>query len=76
MSGEREDKELEEMRKIEDYVKDLREDIDKRLSDLSEQIGPVRQRAAKAITKRPFLALGVAFTVGMAIGIAISNLKD
>jgi len=76
MSGEREDKELEEMRKIEDYVKDLREDIDKRLSDLSEQIGPVRRRAAKEITNRPLLALGVAFTVGMAIGIAISNLKD
>jgi len=76
MSAEKEGKELEEMRKIESYVKDLREDIDKRLSDLTEQIGPVRQTASKAIARRPLLTLGVAFTVGMAIGIAISNLKD
>ena len=76
MSAEKEGKELEEMRKIESYVKDLREDIDKRLSDLTEQTGPVRQTASKAIARRPLLTLGVAFTVGMAIGIAISNLKD
>jgi ElaB/YqjD/DUF883 family membrane-anchored ribosome-binding protein len=76
LSKEKEEKELEEMRKVEDYVKDLRKDIDKRFTDLSEQMGPVRDRAAKAITERPLLALGVAFVVGVAVGVAISRSKD
>ena len=76
MSKEKEERELKEMRRIEDYVKDLRKDIDKRFSDLSEQMGPVRHRAAKAITERPLLALGVAFLVGVAVGVAISKSKD
>ncbi len=46
LSKEREEKELKEMRKVEDYVKDLRKDVDKRFSDLSKQMGPVRHRAA------------------------------
>jgi len=61
------------MRKVEDYLRDLRKDLDKRLNDLSERMGPARDRAAKKITERPFLALGVAFTIGVAVGIAISN---
>ena len=76
MSKESEEKELREMRKVEDYVKDLRKDVDKRFSDLSKQMGPVRHRAAKAISERPLLALGVAFVLGMAVGVAISKSKD
>jgi ElaB/YqjD/DUF883 family membrane-anchored ribosome-binding protein len=76
LSREKEEKELKEMRKVEDYVKDLRKDIDKRLSDLSEQMRPVRHRTAKMITERPLLALGVAFVVGVAVGIALSKSKD
>jgi len=76
LPNEKEEKELNEMRKVEDYVKDLRADVDKRFSDLSDQLGPVRHRAARAITERPLLALGVAFIVGMAIGVAISKSKD
>ena len=77
MSEKNEEKELEEMRKVENYLKDLRKDLDTRLNDLSERMGPVRERAAKKITERPFLALGVAFTIGLALGIAITNsLKD
>jgi ElaB/YqjD/DUF883 family membrane-anchored ribosome-binding protein len=73
LSRQNEEKELKEMRKVEDYVKDLRKDIDKRFSDLSEQMGPVRHRATKAINERPLLALGVAFVVGVAVGVAISS---
>jgi len=76
LSEKKEQKELEEMRKVEDYLSDLRKDVDKRLDDLSERMGPVRNRAAKKITERPFLTLGVAFAIGVAVGIAISNLKD
>ncbi len=70
------EKELKEMRKVEDYVKDLRRDVDKRFSDLNEQLGPLRHRATKAVAERPLLALGVAFILGMAIGVAISRPRD
>jgi ElaB/YqjD/DUF883 family membrane-anchored ribosome-binding protein len=76
LSKEKEEKELKQMRKVEDYVKDLRSDIDKRLSDLREQMRPVRHRAAKTITERPLLAVSVAFLVGMAVGVALSKSKD
>jgi ElaB/YqjD/DUF883 family membrane-anchored ribosome-binding protein len=76
LSEEKEEKELKEMRKVEDYVMDLRKDIDKRLGDLSEQMRPLRDRTAKRITERPLLALGVAFVVGVAIGVALSKSKD
>ena len=76
MSKEKEEKELKQMRKVEDYVKDLRSDIDKRLSDLREQMRPVRHRAAKTITERPLLVLSVAFLVGMAVAVALSKFKD
>jgi len=76
LSKEKEEKELKQMRKVEDYVKDLRSDIDKRLSDLREQMRPVRHRAAKTITERPLWAVSVAFLVGMAVGVALSKSKD
>jgi len=76
LSKEKEEKELKQMRKVEDYVKDLRSDIDKRLSDLREQMRPVRHRAAKTITERPLLAVSVAFLVGIAVGVALSKSKD
>jgi ElaB/YqjD/DUF883 family membrane-anchored ribosome-binding protein len=76
LSRVKEEKELKQMREVEDHVKDLRSDIDKRLSDLSEQMRPVRYRAAKTITERPLLALSVAFLVGIAVGVALSKSKD
>jgi ElaB/YqjD/DUF883 family membrane-anchored ribosome-binding protein len=76
LSKQNEAKELKEMRKVEDYVKDLREDVDKRFSDLSKQIGPIRHRATKAISERPLLALSIAFIFGLAVGVAISKSKD
>ena len=76
MSKQKEEKELKEIRKVEDYVRDLRKDIDKRLGDLSVQMRPVRHRATKMITEKPLLALAVAFVLGMAVGVALSKSKD
>jgi ElaB/YqjD/DUF883 family membrane-anchored ribosome-binding protein len=76
LSKATEEKEIKEMRKVEDYVRDFRKDMDKRLSDLREQMRPVRHRAAKTITERPLLALGIAFVVGMAVGVALSKSRD
>ena len=76
MSEKKKETELEEMRKVEYSLRDLRKDVDKRLNDLSERVGPVRDRAAKKIAERPFLTLPVAFTIGVAVGVAISKLND
>jgi len=76
LSKEKEDRELKEMLKVEDYVKDLRKDVDKRFSDLREQMGPVKHRASKMIAERPLLALAVVFVLGVAVGVALSKSKD
>jgi len=76
LSKVKEEKEFKQMRKVEDYVKDLRRDMDKRLSDLRKQMRPVRHRPAKTITERPLLVLSVAFLVGMAVAVALSKFKD
>jgi ElaB/YqjD/DUF883 family membrane-anchored ribosome-binding protein len=68
--------ETKELRNIEEYVKSLRIDVDKRLTDLKAELDEVQQKAAKKVVERPLLALGVAFAVGMAIGIALANTRD
>jgi hypothetical protein len=50
--------------------------MDRTLAELKLQIGDIRQEASKTVTKRPMLALGVAFVAGMAIGIALSKSSD
>jgi ElaB/YqjD/DUF883 family membrane-anchored ribosome-binding protein len=70
------EKELQEMRNIEEYVKNLRKDMDKHLGELKVQVNDLQQKAAKTMTERPMLALGVAFVAGMAIGIALAKSSD
>jgi hypothetical protein len=50
--------------------------VDQRLSELKVQVDGLQEKAAKTFTKRPVLALGVAFVAGMAIGIALSKSSD
>ena len=71
-----EEKELKEMRTIEEMLKDLRKTLDASLPELREQVKELQQRTEKATAERPMLALGVAFLVGMALGIALSRPKD
>ncbi len=70
------DKELEEMKTIEQDVQALRKDLDARLAELRGQVKDLQQKATKAVVERPLLALGVAFVVGMAFGIALSRSRD
>jgi ElaB/YqjD/DUF883 family membrane-anchored ribosome-binding protein len=57
-------------------MKSLRTDMDKRLTDLKAEVDDIQDKAAKKVVERPLLALGVAFAVGMAIGIALANASD
>ena len=70
------EKESEELKIIEGQVKDLRKDVDTRLTELRDQVRTLQQKAAKTVVERPLLALGVAFLVGMAFGIALSRSRD
>lgn len=69
-------KEGREAEKAELYVKDLRKDMDKRLSELKVQIDALQERAAQKVTDQPILALGVAFIAGMALGVALSRSSE
>jgi ElaB/YqjD/DUF883 family membrane-anchored ribosome-binding protein len=69
-------KQKTEARDTQEIIKALRKDVDKRLTDLKREMDDVQQKAAKAVAEQPLLALGVAFVVGMAVGIALSNIGD
>jgi ElaB/YqjD/DUF883 family membrane-anchored ribosome-binding protein len=69
-------KEAQEVRDIEQNVKELRKDVDKRLEELKAQMNVITQKATKTVAERPLLALGVAFVAGMAVGIALSKASD
>ena len=69
-------KETKEVRDIEEYVKDLRKDVDKRLDELKAQMNVISQKATKEVAERPLLALGIAFVAGMAVGVALSKASD
>jgi ElaB/YqjD/DUF883 family membrane-anchored ribosome-binding protein len=58
------------------YMKSLRKDVDSRLVDLKSEMDDVQKKAAKTLKERPMLALGIAFVVGMAFGIALANAGD
>jgi ElaB/YqjD/DUF883 family membrane-anchored ribosome-binding protein len=69
-------KEFQEMRNLEEYVKSLRKDLDSRLTDIKAQVDVLQDKASKTVVRRPLLALGVAFVAGMAIGIALAKSRD
>ena len=58
------------------YVKSIRKDVDARLTDLKSEMDVVQRRAVKKVKEEPLLALGVAFIVGVAVGIALANAGD
>ena len=70
------DKEAEEVRAMEDDFKALKKDLDTRYVELRDQVKTLQQKTAKTVTERPLLALGIAFVVGMAFGVALSGSKD
>ena len=69
-------KDAEEIRAMEEDFQALKKDIDSRYVELRAQVKDLQQKATKTVTERPLLALGVAFVVGMAFGVALSGSKD
>lgn len=58
------------------YMKVVKNDLDKRLTDLKAEMDDIQRKAAKTVKEQPLLALGVAFVLGMAIGVALANTGD
>jgi ElaB/YqjD/DUF883 family membrane-anchored ribosome-binding protein len=69
-------KESREAEKVEVSVKELKKDMDRRLSELKVQMDALQERAAQKVTDHPILALGVAFVAGMALGVALSRSSE
>jgi ElaB/YqjD/DUF883 family membrane-anchored ribosome-binding protein len=71
-----EEKEPKENKTIEEVLRDLRRSLDVYLPQVRDQTNAFREKAAKTARERPMLALGVAFLVGIALGITLSKLRD
>ena len=69
-------KEKDNVRDVVDQVKDLRKNMDKNLVEVKGQLRLLQKEATRTVKDKPLLALGVAFVVGMAIGIALSKSND
>jgi ElaB/YqjD/DUF883 family membrane-anchored ribosome-binding protein len=71
-----ETEEIEEMKTIEDTLKDLRKTLDTYLPQVRNQVREIQRKATKATTERPILTLGAAFLVGIILGMALSRARD
>ena len=69
-------KEKDNVRDVVDQVKDLRKNMDKSLVEVKSQLRLLQKEATRTVKDKPLLALGVAFVVGMAVGIALSKSND
>ena len=61
---------------VRQYIEVVKKDVDKRLTDLKAELDDVQSKAAKLVKEQPLLALGMAFILGIAVGIAIANAGD
>ena len=64
------------LREVHQNVRGLRKIVDKRLGKYGVNLDDIENVAAKTMSDRPLLTLGLAFVVGMAIGIALSKSAD
>jgi ElaB/YqjD/DUF883 family membrane-anchored ribosome-binding protein len=69
-------RDVEEIKAVEEDFRALRRDIDARYGELRAQVKDLQQKVTKTVNERPLLALGIAFVIGMAIGVALSGSRD
>lgn len=66
----------EDNEEVRQYMHVVRKDVDKRLTDLKAEMDDLQKKAVKALNEQPLLVLGMAFMVGVAVGIALANAGD
>ena len=65
-----------EMKTIEGVLRDLRKRLDNHLPQIRNQAKKITRKTAEATVERPALAIGVAFLVGMTLGIVLTRQRD
>jgi ElaB/YqjD/DUF883 family membrane-anchored ribosome-binding protein len=70
-------KDLEEIKPtIDEKLKTLTKDMDERLTDFRDRMTVLQKRTSETVNEHPLLILGVAFVLGMALGLALSRSTD
>jgi ElaB/YqjD/DUF883 family membrane-anchored ribosome-binding protein len=70
-------KDLEEIKAaMDDKLNKLTTDVDTRLREILDQVPELQKRTTETVAQRPLLALGVAFVLGMILGLAMSRSRD
>lgn len=70
------DKEFEEFKtSVQEGLKSLAKEFDARFASLKQQMPDLRLEAGRSLSERPLLTLGVAFVLGMSIGIALCKCR-
>jgi ElaB/YqjD/DUF883 family membrane-anchored ribosome-binding protein len=65
---------IEEMKKAaSESLAAARKEVGPRMTELRSQIKELQQAGSKTVGERPIIALGLAFLIGLSIGIALSK---
>ena len=64
-----------EKEKTAEALRQFQEQYDRKLDELRAMVDGLRERGTKTVTERPFLALGVAFALGLSLGVALARSK-
>jgi ElaB/YqjD/DUF883 family membrane-anchored ribosome-binding protein len=66
------EREFEEFKtNVQESLKSLAKEFDARFTSLRQQMPDLRLEAGRSLSERPLLSLGIAFVLGMSIGIAL-----
>ena len=58
-----------------EVLRQFQEQYDRKLNELRATVDGLRERGTKTITERPLLALGIAFALGLSLGVALARSK-
>lgn len=75
------DKDLDEIRRtltemkqsIADDMAGIRGKVESELADMRNGLEKAQDKTSRVVTERPILSLGVAFLIGMSIGVALAK---
>jgi len=62
-----------EKEKIAEVLRQFQEQYDRKLDELRATVDGLRETGTKTVTERPLLALGVAFVLGLSLGVALAR---
>ena len=64
-----------EAEKTAEALRQFQEQYDRKLDELRVMVDGLRERGTKTVTERPLLALGLAFALGLSLGVTLARSK-